>query len=35
MGHYYCEEKGVLPHRILTKTDDDDDDDESNLIDID
>jgi len=25
MGHYYEEEKGVLPHRIVTEIDDDDD----------
>jgi len=26
MGHYYGEEKGVLPHGILTEIYDDDDD---------
>jgi hypothetical protein len=29
MGHYYGEEKGVLPHRIVTEIDDDDDEEES------
>ena len=29
MGYYYGEEKGVLPHRIVTEIDDDDDEEES------